>query len=155
MTQVQRTLAYLRSVEPGGATNADLARHLGTSHQTVYMLTQDLLRQGLIRGESQGRTWRFHSLQAPPAPTHAQGAAVAQSDQSATPAETNYPHVARWVRDCGWIEIGQDDFSRSMVRALDIGGLIWEGKASYATLDAALQDLDQALQAWFKAEMRE
>jgi hypothetical protein len=59
------------------------------------------------------------------------------------------------VRDFGWIEIGQDDFSRSMVRALDIGGLIWEGQAHYATLDAALQDLDQALAAWFKAEMRE
>jgi hypothetical protein len=71
------------------------------------------------------------------------------------PAETSYPHVARWVRDCGWIEIGQDDFSRSMVRAMDIGGLIWEGKASYATLDAVLQDLDQARAAWFKAEMRE
>jgi hypothetical protein len=71
------------------------------------------------------------------------------------PAETNYPHVARWVRDFGWIEIGQDDFNRSMVRALDIGGLIWEGKPRYATLDAALQDLEETLEAWFKAEMRE
>ena len=70
-------------------------------------------------------------------------------------AETSYPHVARWVRDFGRIEIGQDDFSRSMVRALDISGLIWEGEPRYATLDAALQDLDQALAAWFKAEMRE
>jgi hypothetical protein len=26
-------------------------------------------------------------------------------------AEDSYPHVAHWVRDCGWIEIGQDDFS--------------------------------------------
>ena len=51
------------------------------------------------------------------------------------PAETNYPHVARWVRDFGWIEIGHDDFSRSMVRALDIGGMIWEGKPRYPTLD--------------------
>lgn len=154
MTQVQRTLAYLWSIGPGGATNADLARHLGTSHQTVYMLTQDLLRQGLIRGESQGRTWRFHALQAPAASTHAQGAAVAQGTRSDTPAETRYPHVARWVQDCGWIEIGQDDYSHSMARALDSGGLVWEGKASYATLDAALQDLDQALADWFKAEMR-
>ena len=72
-----------------------------------------------------------------------------------SPAETSYPHVARWVQDFGWIEIGQDDYSHSMVRALDIGGMIWEGKASYATLDAALQDLDQALAAWFTAEMRE
>ena len=30
-------------------------------------------------------------------------------------AETSYPHVARWVRDCGWIEIGQDDSNRSVV----------------------------------------
>jgi len=71
------------------------------------------------------------------------------------PAETNYPHVARWVREFGWIAIGQDIYSRSMVRALDIGGMIWEGKSRYATLDALLQDLDQALAAWFKAEMRE
>ncbi len=155
MTQVQRTLAYLWSVEPAGATNADLARHLGTSHQTVYMLTQDLLRRGLIRGESQGRTWRFHARQAPGGHTHTQAMTVAQSDRPDTPAETNYPHVAHWVHDCGWIEIGQDDYSHSMVRALDIGGLIWEGKASYATLDDALRDLDQALAAWFKAEMRE
>ena len=78
-----------------------------------------------------------------------------QGMSDSTPTETSYPHVARWVQDFGWIEIGQDDFSRSMVRALDIGGLIWEGKPRYATLDAALQDLDQALAAWFKAEMRE
>ena len=77
------------------------------------------------------------------------------SRMAATPAETSYPHFARWVQDFGWVEIGQDDFSRSMVRALDIGGLIWEGKASYATLDALLQDLDQALAVWLKAEMRE
>jgi hypothetical protein len=78
-----------------------------------------------------------------------------QRNTTDTPAATHYPHVARWVLDFGWIEIGQDDYSNSMVRALDIGGMIWEGKASYATLDAALQDLDQALAAWFKAEMRE
>ena len=77
------------------------------------------------------------------------------SNKADTPAETNYPHVARWVQDFGWIEIGQDDYSHSMVRALDIGGMIWEGKASYTTLDDALQDLDQALAVWFKAEMRE
>ena len=77
------------------------------------------------------------------------------SSKADTPAEISYPHVARWVRDCGWIEIGHDDTSRSMARALDIGGMIWEGKPRYATLDAALQDLDQALAAWLKAEMRE
>lgn len=45
----------------------------------------------------------------------------------------------------GWIELGQDDYSRSMVRALDSSGLIWEGRVSYPSLDAALQDFDRAL----------
>jgi len=30
-----------------------------------------------------------------------------------------YPHIGAWVRDEeGWIEVGQDDFSASMVRAV-------------------------------------
>ena len=75
--------------------------------------------------------------------------------EAALTAEDIYPHVARWVREFGWIAIGQDDTSRSRVRALDIGDPIWEGQAHYATLDALLHDLNQALAAWFKAEMRE
>ena len=69
-------------------------------------------------------------------------------------AEDVYPNIARWVLDFGWVEIGQDDYSRSMVRALDIGGLIWEGKARYATLDAALGDLEINLGKWFEKELR-
>jgi hypothetical protein len=30
-------------------------------------------------------------------------------------------------------------------QGVDIGSLIWEGKPRYATLDAALQDLEEAL----------
>ena len=40
----------------------------------------------------------------------------------------------------GWIEMGQDHMSRSFVRALDEGGLVWEGQEDYATLDDALRD---------------
>lgn len=69
--------------------------------------------------------------------------------------DDQYPHVARWVHDFGWIEVGYNDYNSSMVRALDIGGLIWEGKTSYPSLHAALQDLDQALAVWFKTAMRE
>jgi hypothetical protein len=43
----------------------------------------------------------------------------------------------------GWIEIGHDDMSRSFVRALDEGCLVWEGQDDYATLDDALRDLVQ------------
>ena len=58
-----------------------------------------------------------------------------------------YPNVARWVQD-GWIELGRDDFSRSFVRMLDIGGLNWEGEAAYPTVHAALKALDTAIAAW-------
>jgi hypothetical protein len=69
------------------------------------------------------------------------------SGPSQDPLETRYPNIAAWVQD-GWIEIGRDDHSRSFVRALDIGGMVWEGEAEYPTLDAALRALDNGIATW-------
>jgi hypothetical protein len=66
--------------------------------------------------------------------------------------DATYPTVARWVQEYGWIEIGQDDMSRSFIRALDDGGTVWEGRRSYPTLDAALQDLEAGLIAWMQEQ---
>ena len=66
MTQAERVLDYLWSVAPNGATNGELARRIGIrSHQTVYMLTQQLLYQGRIRGSQSGTTWVFHVAEEP------------------------------------------------------------------------------------------
>ena len=43
-----------------------------------------------------------------------------------------YPNVNRFVFERGWIEIGADEYSLSFIRALDPGGLVWEGKEVYA-----------------------
>jgi hypothetical protein len=59
--------------------------------------------------------------------------------------EERFPHITAWVTGDGWIEIGRDDYSRSLVRALDGGGMVWEGKEEYATLDEALQALEEGL----------
>ncbi len=59
--------------------------------------------------------------------------------------EHTYPHIARWVRSYGWIEIGADLYSHSLVRAFDEGSTVWEGKNDDATLDKALQTLDAVL----------
>jgi len=59
---------------------------------------------------------------------------------------STYPNIAAWTESYGWIEIGQDDFSQSFARALDIGGMVWEGKSKYKTVDAALDDLEAALE---------
>jgi len=39
-----------------------------------------------------------------------------------------YPTIVRWVQEYGRIEIGKDEFSRSFIRALDEGGMVWAGK---------------------------
>jgi hypothetical protein len=63
-----------------------------------------------------------------------------------------YPTIVRWVQEYGWIEIGQDEIRRSFIRALDDGGMVWEGRKSYPTLDAALQDLEVGLIAWMQEQ---
>jgi hypothetical protein len=64
VTYAERILDYLWSVAPEGATNGELARQLGIrSQQTVYMLTQELMRAGRIRGQRSGATWVFHAAE--------------------------------------------------------------------------------------------
>ncbi len=57
--------------------------------------------------------------------------------------EQQYPHLARWVREYGLVEIGYDDMRPSFIRALDIGGAFWEGASRYATLEDAVRALDE------------
>jgi hypothetical protein len=65
-----------------------------------------------------------------------------------TDLERRYPHLTAWVEyGDRWIEIGTDDFSRSFIRVLDIGGMIWEGETHYPTLDDALAAADAAIAA--------
>ena len=63
--------------------------------------------------------------------------------------EERYPNVAGWARD-GWIELGRDEYSRSFIRILDIGGMIWEGKEKYETVDEALAEAEAAIAAWLE-----
>ncbi len=66
-----------------------------------------------------------------------------------------FPHLTAWVTAHGWIEIGYDNAHRSFIRALDSGGMVWEGRMVYATLESALQALDDALAAWMKENLKQ
>jgi hypothetical protein len=68
-----------------------------------------------------------------------------KTDGDAGIVDATYPHLAAWVYERGWIEIGQDHYSRSFIRILDEGGMVWEGATRYASLDAALRAADMAL----------
>lgn len=59
--------------------------------------------------------------------------------------DEQYPNISSWVQD-GWIEIGQDDYSRSFIRVLDVGGMVWESKEAYETVAEALAEADAAIE---------
>ena len=61
-----------------------------------------------------------------------------------------YPAITRWVEDQGWVEIGVNEYSTSLARALDAGGLVWESNGEEKTVDEALQALEKVLQEWFE-----
>ena len=66
------------------------------------------------------------------------------------PFATAYPTIAHWIEVQGWIEIGQDEYSSSLVRCLDEGGMVWESNEKHQTIDEALQALEEALVVWFE-----
>ena len=65
-----------------------------------------------------------------------------------------YPNIARWIKDYGWIEMGQTDYSSSLIRVLDEGGMIWESSEDYETIDEAVKALEKALADWIRENMR-
>ena len=61
--------------------------------------------------------------------------------------EQKYPYITSWVEE-GWIEIGSDGYSSSKMRVLDEGGMIWESRKEYLSLDHALAAADNAIMEW-------
>ncbi len=64
-----------------------------------------------------------------------------------------YPHLWRWISEFGAVEIGPCQQTRSFIRVLDEGGLIWKGRRSYRPLDAALADAEAGVSRWMKNEL--
>lgn len=75
-TNSERIVHYLRSVSPESATNSQIREATGISlYLQVHVLTQQLMRDGLIRGEQQGREWTFWADESPPAQLASRGRA--------------------------------------------------------------------------------
>jgi SWIM zinc finger len=58
-----------------------------------------------------------------------------------------YPNIAAWIKD-GWIELGHDGHSTSIIRVLDEGGLVWEGGTRHKSVDKVLQEAEDAIADW-------
>jgi hypothetical protein len=60
-----------------------------------------------------------------------------------------YPNIAWWTQSGrGWIELGWDEYSSSMIRVLDIGGLLWEGDDEYDSVGEAMTEADNFIEQW-------
>jgi hypothetical protein len=64
--------------------------------------------------------------------------------------EEQYPTIHRFVEEHGSIEIGLHEMISSFVRAYDLGGTVYEGKDSYPSMEAALQDLEAGIKAYME-----
>lgn len=75
---------------------------------------------------------------------------MARNNRNQDSFELAYPYIVRWVMTHGWIEIGHDDsrYTQSFIRALDGGGMVWEGQGQYSTLSDAFKDLEAGLAEW-------
>ncbi|AKH38046.1 MULTISPECIES: hypothetical protein [Nitrosomonas] len=62
----------------------------------------------------------------------------------------SYPTITCWIEEQGWIEIGRDEYSSSLVRALDPGGMVWESDSNIDSIDDALQEPEKELKDWFR-----
>ena len=65
----------------------------------------------------------------------------------------SHPHLWSWVTEYGTVEIGHCGQTRSFIRALDEGGLVWKGRRSYASLGAALDDAEAGVARWMRDEL--
>jgi hypothetical protein len=66
---------------------------------------------------------------------------------------TSHPHLWRWVSEFGTVEIGLCSQTRSFIRVLDEGGVIWMGRRNYQTRGAALDDAEAGVSRWMKDEL--
>src|SRR3954471_3124903 len=63
--------------------------------------------------------------------------------------DRRFPTIARWIsQEEGWVELGADHHSRSLARALYGGGMAWEGKDDYESLDEALRATEEGIASW-------
>lgn len=62
-----------------------------------------------------------------------------------------FPSIAKWVRGCGHIEVGDQEGFGFVVRALDYGGLVFEDDRA-DTLAEALAALEKGLAEYFERE---
>jgi hypothetical protein len=126
---------------------ADMAAYFGVTPPSVHQMVVTLEQRGLIeRTPGQARSLRI-MLPATAMPDLESGRTQLHDGPS---AETKYPDISQWIVAGGLIELGRTDYSRSLARMLDEGGILWEGKENYTDLDELLRDVNEGIARWME-----
>jgi hypothetical protein len=79
----------------------------------------------------------------------AQDEAVSQNELASEPSKADqtenlqrYPTINEWLSGGGWLEIGYDQQTNSLIRIIGKEDMLWQGKQSYPSIDAALEDAE-------------
>jgi hypothetical protein len=75
------------------------------------------------------------------------------SKNTKSSGSASYPRLWRWAAEFGTVEIGHCGRTRSFIRVLDEGGIVWKGRRSYMALDAALADAEAGVSRWMKDQL--
>ena len=75
------------------------------------------------------------------------------SKSTKSSGSASYPHLWRWTAEFGTVEIGHCGPTGSFIRVLDEGGIVWKGRRTYPTLDAALADAEAGVSRWMKDQL--
>lgn len=141
-------LAYIHSytrLHRQPPSEMEMAAYFGVSPPSVHQMVVVLENLGLIqRTPGQAR-----SIRVLVPPKELPDLESGLTSLRLGPAfEASYPDLANWVMGGGWVELGQTADTRSMARALDEGGMVWEGKERYQNMDDLLRDLNEGIARW-------
>lgn len=64
--------------------------------------------------------------------------------------DNKYPILAKWVKSEGDIELGENGVTESFIRVLNEGGMLWESKREYKTIDEAFRAAEKAIQIFLE-----
>jgi repressor LexA len=132
-------------------SEAEMAAHFAVSAPSAHQMVDALARRGLIaRTAGQARSIRV--LLPPESLPALETGRLGPAEAPAFAA--TYPHLARWIMSSGWVELGRTDWARSLARALDEGGLVWEGKDRYGSVEELLRDLNAGIAQWLAENAR-
>jgi SOS-response transcriptional repressor LexA len=136
--------AYIR-LHRHAPTEMEMANYFGVSPPSVHQMVVALQNRGLI----QRLPGQARSIRVLVSPRDLPDLESGQTPLRVGPAfEECYPDLAGWIMGGGWVELGKTDCVSSMARALDAGGMVWEGKERYRNMDDLLRELNEGIARW-------